>query len=109
MFGRVYREGFVQRGNNHVFVVDEKENDCYFLKWKTYKKIQRKGRELDPRYFNASEQEAFNKSDKKEWQSFLDTGAVVVVPPEEAKAIPKGRIFSRPMRYVRTDKNKEDD
>ena len=80
-----------------------------FLKWKTFNKLQRKGRELDPKYFNEQERAAFRVSDAKEWQSFLDTGAVVIVPPKEAQRIPAERIFSRPMRFVRTNKNKEDD
>ena len=67
-------------------------------------KIQRKGKELDPRYFDKYESEAFAKADAKEWQSFIDTGAVVIIPPEEARKIPKERIFNRPMRYVRTNK-----
>ena len=51
----------------------------------------------------------FDKSDTKEWQSFLDTGAVVVIPPSDAKDIPKERIFSRPMRYVRTNKSENEE
>ena len=38
-----------------VLVVDRKKNECFFLKWKTFNKLQRKGRELDPRYFDAKE------------------------------------------------------
>ena len=70
--------------------------------------MQRKGRELDARYFDEQERKAFSQSDAKEWQSFLDTGAVVVIPPAEAKSVPAERIFSRPMRFVRTNKNKEE-
>ena len=80
-----------------------------FLKWKTFNKLQRKGKELDPRAFNAKGKAQFDKSDAKEWQSFLDTGAVVVIPPRDANHIPKERIFSRPMRYVRTNKSETDD
>ena len=38
-----------------VLVVDRKKNECFFLKWKTFNKDQRKGRELDPRYFDQLE------------------------------------------------------
>ena len=100
---------FTLRGNNSVFIVNEVSNDCFFLKWKTFNKLQRKGKELDPKYFNDKEKAAFAKSDAKEWQSFIDTGAVVVIPPEEATRIPSKRIFQRAMRYVRTNKNKEED
>ena len=99
---------YTLRGNNHVLIVDEKVKDCYFLKWKTFNKLQRKGRELDARYFNDKERAAFSKSDAKEWQSFLDTGAMVAVPPHEAQFIPKERIFTRPMRFIRTNKNKDE-
>ena len=92
------------RGANHVLIVDEDSNDCYFLKWKTFNKLQRKGRELDPRYFDAEEKKAFQKSDAKEWQSFLDTGAVIVISPDDAAYVPKERIFTRSFRYVRTNK-----
>ena len=88
-----------------VLVVDRKKNECFFLKWKTFNKDQRKGRELDPRYFDQVEKQKFNASDAKEWQSFLDTGAVTIVPPEQAKKVPTDRIFKRPARIVRTDKN----
>ena len=65
-----------------VLVVDRERNECFFLKWKTFNKDQRKGRELDPRYFDQVEKQKFDASDAKEWQSFLDTGAVTVVPPD---------------------------
>ena len=88
-----------------MLVVDRVKNECFFLKWKTFNKDQRKGRELDPRHFDRVERQKFDASDAKEWQSFLDTGAVTVVPPEQAKKNPTDRIFKRPARIVRTDKN----
>ena len=99
---------FTLRGNNHCLIVDDNNNECYFLKWKTFNKMQRKGKELDPKYFNEQERAQFTKSDAKEWQSFLTTGAVVVISPEDAQRIPQSRIFQRPMRFVRTNKNKDD-
>ena len=95
---------FQLRHHESVLIVDNDTNECYFLKWKTFNKMQRKGKELDPRYFDAKEKGEFYKSDAKEWQSFLDTGAVVVIPPNDAYHIPKDRIFSRAARYVRTNK-----
>ena len=58
---------------------------------------------MDPRAFDHLEKKKFDASDAKEWQSFLDTGAVTVVPPSEAKKIPTDRIFKRAARMVRTD------
>ena len=88
-----------------VLVIDRKKNECFYLKWKTFNKDQRKGRELDPRYFDQLEKQKFDASDAKEWESFLKTNAVTVVPPHEAKKVPTDRIFKRPARMVRTDKN----
>ena len=97
---------FAMRSSNHVLIVDDKTNECFFLKWKTFNKLQRKGKELDPRYFNEQERKAFATSDAKEWKSFIDTGAVVVVQPKDTAHVPKDRIFNRPMRFVRTNKSK---
>ena len=79
------------------------------LKWKTFNKLQRKGRELDPRYFNEQERKEFQQADAKEWKSFLDTGAAEIILPNEARNIPQSRIFARPMRYVRTNKSEKED
>ena len=84
-----YRPG----SGKQVLVVDRDKNECFFLKWKTFHKEQRKGRELDPRAFDRLEKQKLDASDAKEWQSFLDTGAVTVVPPSEAKKVPTDRIF----------------
>ena len=55
-----------------------------FLKWKTFNTLQLTGRELDQRAFDANEKREFEKSGANEWQSFLDTGAVVVISPNDA-------------------------
>ena len=102
------QECFYIRCLNKVLVADHETNEVMLLKWKTFKKNQRKGRELDSKFFNEQERKAFSISDSKEWQSFLDTGAVVVIPPEIAKNIPKERVFKRAARYVRTNKSKKE-
>ena len=99
---------FSLRGHDSVLVIDDVAHECYFLKWKTFNKMQRKGKELDPKFFDGNERKAFDVADAKEWQSFIDTGAVVVIPPHLAQHIPQSRIFARPMRYVRTNKSKEE-
>ena len=80
--------------------------ECYLLKWKTFNKLARKGKELDPKYFNEHERAKSTSADAKEWQSFIDTGAAQVILPHEAKKVPTGRIFAVPLRYVRTNKDK---
>ena len=95
------------QGLNKVMLVDHETNEVFLWKWMTFKKHQRKGKELDPRHFNEQEMKAFSISDAKEWQSFLDTGAVVVIPPAVAKTIPPERLFKRAARFVRTNKNKD--
>ena len=67
----------------------------------------RKGRELNPKLFNAEEHEAFLKADAKQWQQHLDLEAVEVLLPEQAKNIPKEKILAIAYRYVRTNKNKD--
>ena len=78
------------------------------LKWKTFSKDQRKGKELDPRFFDRKEKQAFDAADWKEWRSFLETGAAIVIPPEEAAKVPPNRIFGQTARFVRTNKNKDE-
>ena len=67
--------------------------------------IGTKGRELDPRKFNYEERQKFKESSAKNWDEHLKHGAVRVVPPEEAKQVPKDRIFSVPARFVHTWKD----
>ena len=71
---------------------------------------RKKGRELDPRHFSADEWAAFEGptgSDAKEWAAWLQSGAVRVLSPDEARHVPADRIFRRPARFVRTNKNKD--
>ena len=56
---------FVQGRSDKCLVMDHETNECFFLKWKTLKKDQRKGRELDPRYYNVEEEKAFVAADAK--------------------------------------------
>ena len=71
---------------------------------------RKKGRELDPRQFDASEWAAFagpGGSDEAEWKSWLSSGVVRVIPPKDAAKISDDRVFGRPARYVRTNKAKD--
>ena len=81
------------RHHSSVLIVDPTAHQVYYLRWKTFKKDARKGRELDPRWFDQAERAKFANSDAKEWQSFLETGAITVIPPRQAAKIPKDRIF----------------
>ena len=67
--------------------------------------LARKGKELDPKYFNEHARAAFTSADAKEWQSFVDAGAAQVILPHEAKKVPTDRIFAVPLRYVRTNRD----
>ena len=44
-------------------------------------------------------------ADANKWKSSLDTGAVTVIPPTQARKVDPKHIFTRPSRKVRTDKN----
>ena len=46
---------------------------------------------------------SFQVAMKKEWQSFLDVGAVRVLPADEAKKVPSSRIL--PARFILTNKD----
>ena len=67
----------------------------------------RKGRELNPKFFDAEEHEAFLEADAKQWQQHLDLGAVEVIPPEKTANIPKEKILPIASRFVRTNKSKD--
>ena len=67
----------------------------------------RKGRELNPKFFDAEEHEAFLEADAKQWQQHLDLGAVEVIPPEKTASIPKEKILPIASRFVRTNKSKD--
>ena len=58
---------FVVRGqSDKCLVMDHDTHECFFLKWKTLKKDERKGREFDPRYYNVEEEKAFAIAEEKE-------------------------------------------
>lgn len=62
----------------------------------THRTLQRKCRELAPTYFHEEERGAFCDADTAECRSFLGTGAVQVVLPQEALQNPPELIWSRP-------------
>ena len=95
------------RRRKSVLLVRKKTQEVLLLKWKVWSKDQRKGKELDPHWFDDAEKRAFAESDAKEWKSFLESGAAQIVQPNEAFGVPKDRIFMIPARFVRTNKNKE--
>ena len=66
-----------------------------------------KGRELNPKFFDAEEHEAFLEADAKQWQQHLDLGAAEVIPPEKTDYAPKEKILPIASRSVRTNKNKD--
>jgi hypothetical protein len=62
------------------------------------------GKELNPRAFNSDEQAAFNEADAQEWRQWIKNGVVKILTREEEARVPKSKIFSAPMRFVRTQK-----
>ena len=70
-------------------------------------RMKASGKELDPRFFDKEEEQAFHKSDVAEWESWIKNKVVEIVPPERAKNIPRNKIFRIPLRWVRVNKGKE--
>ena len=68
-------------------------------------------KELDERYFDSKEKKQFDESDAKEWLQWLKKEAIDPrpIPYEKASQIPKEKIISTPMRYVRTNKGPTDE
>jgi hypothetical protein len=64
------------------------------------------GKELDPRKFDHKERAIFSKADASEWSQWLSNQVVRVLTPEEERHIPRSKIFSAPMRFVRVNKDK---
>ena len=67
----------------------------------------KKSRELNDKFFDDDEREAFFKSDADQWQKHVDHEAVTVIPPEQAAKIPKHKILPIASRFVRTDKGEK--
>ena len=53
------------RNCQDVIVADYGTNEVFLLKWKTFKKNQRKGKELDSRAFDRAEKLQFDQADLK--------------------------------------------
>ena len=67
----------------------------------------KKGRELNAKFFDDDEREAFFKSDANQWQKHVDHKAVNVIPPDLAAKVPKHLILPIASRFVRTDKGEK--
>ena len=66
----------------------------------------KKGRELNAKFFDDDEREAFFKSDADQWQKYVDHEAVTVIPP--AAKISKLKILPIASRFVRTNKGEKE-
>ena len=77
--------------------------------WKDVYTLQLKagGKELDPKYFDWKERSAFNKSDAEEWDQWVKNRVIRVLTPQEERRVPKDKIFSSPLRFVRTNKGEK--
>ncbi|CAE7531744.1 RE1, partial [Symbiodinium necroappetens] len=85
---------------NRTFVVHTEDTELT----EAASKAKANGKELDPRFFSQEEQKAFDEADKKEWEGWVCNHVVEEINPEEAKRIPRSRVFAIPARLVRTNK-----
>ena len=67
-------------------------------------KMKASGKELDPKFFSQQEQSDFDDADQKEWEAWLKNDVIRRLTSEEAKKVPKSRIFRVPARIVRVNK-----
>ena len=72
-------------------------------------RMKENGKELDPRFFDKNESDAFKEADIKEWDSWIQNGVVKELTDEEAKRVPRHKVFRIPLRWVRVNKNKDVD
>jgi len=79
---------------------EKNPHEVYLLKMKKGMK------ELDPKLFNHKERAAFDASDHDEWKQWLLNKTASVVPEKDEPHVPKDKIISAPMRYVRTNRSK---
>ena len=70
-------------------------------------RMKENGKELDPKSFDDQEWKHFREADQKEWLSWVKNKVVRIVPHHEAQRVPAQKIFRVPLRWVRTNKNKE--
>ncbi len=63
--------------------------------------------ELDPIFFDAIERAAFNKSDAEGWYQWTKNRVVSPLTKQEEREVPKDKIFSSLLRFVRTDKGEK--
>ena len=77
--------------------------------WKQVYTLQLKAgaKELDPKFFNAFEKAEFNKSDAEEWSQWIKNKVVRPLTVIEERQVPKDKIFSSPLRFVRTNKGEK--
>ena len=59
-------------------------------------KLKQNGKELDPRWFSEQEKKAFDLSDAKEWEQWLNNEVAQKVLPEELREVPRHQIFKAP-------------
>eukprot|EP00971_Amphidinium_carterae_P341838 6480877-Amphidinium_carterae.1 len=75
------------------------------LRNKVFKKGS-KGKEIDARWLDDTEWEAFRQSDRENWDAHIKTGAFRPLTAAEAAEVDPSDIIKLPMRYVRVNKDK---
>ena len=76
------------------------ERECR-LRETFYLRLKNNGKELDPKSFDKTEQQAFRASDSKEWAAWIKNKTVRLLTRKEALRIPKSKIVKIPLRFVR--------
>ena len=71
-------------------------------------RLKASGKELNPRYFDEAESQAFRKSDQKEWDSWVKNQVLQRLTPAEAARVPSSMVFKAPLRMVRVNKGKDE-
>jgi len=69
-------------------------------------KLKPSGKELEPKHFNRKEAKSFAQADAEEWRQWVANKTVDTRPVRDEKKIPKTKIITAPMRYVRTNRAK---
>ncbi len=91
----------------YIFLAREKQRRLVYEVF--LRRMKQNGKELDPKFFDKDEEQAFKQADQKEWQSWVDNGVMRLLTKEEASRVPSNKVFRISLRWVRVNKNKEVD
>ncbi len=86
---------------------EEEDVKSVFSTWNEVFTLQLKQcqKELDPKLFDKEERNTISVADVSEWRQWVTNEVVKLVPSELEGEIPKTKIISAPMRFVRTNRS----